>query len=186
MLACGKKNLHVLIFKRHKERITICFRDSLLMSFASEKSGRMLMSLSAVHEVIRRPGTGELHLTFFHLLHRGCVLVLIALHRLVVDQVSDIEEHLAGIHSPAGDLFGERKEHAMHLDRKRPRLGLTLTLAAGALAKAGQILLADGHIAKRVAGACVINEDLKVHLSFATKTFYIGQEMALVGTDGTP
>lgn len=107
----------------------------------------MLMGLIAVNEMIRGPRARELHLALFHLQHRGCVFVLIALHRLVVDQMCDIEKHLAGIHSPAGDLLRKREKHTMHLDRKGPRLGLALALATGALAKTGQILLTHSHIA---------------------------------------
>ena len=101
----------------------------------------------AVDEVIRRPRARELHAAVFEFERRRGVLVLVALHRLVVDKVGDIKQHLASVHALAGDLFGERKEHAMHLDGERTGLGLPLTLAAGALAKAGQILLADGHVA---------------------------------------
>lgn len=148
--------------------------------FADRVSGRVLMAVGALNEVIGRPGARKLHLTFLHLLHRRCVLVLIALHRLVIDQVSDIEKHLAGVHAPAGDLFRQRKEHAVHLDRKRPRLGLALALTAGALAKTRQVLLTDGHIAQRIAGTGVVDKDLQVHLGLATQTFDIGEEVALV------
>lgn len=157
--------------------------DSLLSPWPS--SGRMLMLVlvGALNEVIRGPGTGELHLAFLHLLHGRGVLVLVALDGLVVDQVSDVEKHLAGVHPPAGDLFCQWKEHAMHLHRKRPRSGLAFPLTAGALTKARQILLSNGHIAKRIAWAGVVDQDFEVHLGLAAKAFDVGQEMALVGTD---
>lgn len=159
--------------------------DSLLSPWSS--SGRMLvlmlMLVSALNEVIRRPGTGELHLAFLHLLHGRGVLVLVALDGLVVDQVGDIEKHLAGVHPPARDLFCQGKEHAMHLHRKRPRSGLAFPLTAGALTKARQILLSDGHIAQSIAWAGVVDQDFEVHLRLAAKAFDVGQEVALVGTD---
>ncbi len=53
----------------------------------------------------------------------------------------------------------------MHLETESARAsGLALALTTGALAKTGQILLAHSHIAQRVAGACVIDENLQAHL----------------------
>jgi hypothetical protein len=72
----------------------------------------------------------------------------------------------------------------MHLDGKSTGSGLALPLTAGALAKAGEVLLADGHIACGVAGAGVVHQDLEVHLSFAAETLDIGLEMTLIGADG--
>src|SRR5882757_7931439 len=109
-------------------------------------SAVLMLRRSAVHKVIRRPRPRELHPAILELLYGRGVLVLIPLHRLVVDQVSDIQQHLACIHSLAGDLFGEWKEHAVHLDRKRAGLRLALPLTARTLPQAGQILLSHGHV----------------------------------------
>ncbi len=100
----------------------------------------------AMHKMVRRPGAGELHAAVFEFERGRGVLVLVALHCLVVDQVGDIKQHLASVHTLAGDLFGERKEHAMHLDGESTCLGLALALTAGALAQTGQVLLTNGHI----------------------------------------
>ena len=72
----------------------------------------------------------------------------------------------------------------MHLDRESARFGLTLPLAAGAFAQAGQVLLADGHVAGRVTRAGIVHKDLEVHLGFAPKAFDIGLKMTLIGADG--
>ena len=112
-----------------------------------ELSAVLVRRCGAVDEVIRRPRARELHTAIFEFERSRRVFVLVALHGLVVDKVGDIEQHLASIHALAGDLFSEREEHTMHLDRESTRLRLPFALAAGALAKAGQILLADGHVA---------------------------------------
>src|SRR5258706_11829586 len=71
----------------------------------------------------------------------------------------------------------------MHLDRKRASLGLALPLTARALPQAGQILLAHGHVASRVAGADIIHQDLQVHLGLAAQTLDIGLKVTLIRTD---
>lgn len=109
---------------------------------------------------------------------------MIALHRLVINQMGDVQKHLARVHTLARDLFGDRKEHAMHLDGECTGLGLALPLAAGALAQARKILLADRHVASRIARAGVVNKNLQMHLSLAAKPLDIGLEVALIGTDG--
>ena len=72
----------------------------------------------------------------------------------------------------------------MHLDGESTGLGLALPLAAGALTQTGEVLLADGHVASRVAGAGVVHEHLEVHLGLAAETLDIGLEVTLVGSDG--
>src|ERR1700761_5552485 len=68
-----------------------------------------------LHEVIRWPGPGKLHMAIFQLLAGAGVLVLITLNTFVVNQVSDVEQHLAGIHPAAADLLVKWAEHPMHL-----------------------------------------------------------------------
>jgi hypothetical protein len=100
----------------------------------------------AVHEVVRGPWAGELHAAIFELKRGRGVLILIPLHCLVVDQVGDVEKHLAGVHALTGDLLSQGQKHAMHLDGEGAGLGLALALTAGTLTQAGQILLTDRHI----------------------------------------
>ena len=64
-------------------------------------------------------------------------------------------------------------------------LDCRFALAAGTFAQADEVLLADGHVAGRVAGAGVVDKHFEVHLRFATQAFDIGKEVPLVGTDGT-
>ena len=71
----------------------------------------------------------------------------------------------------------------MHLNRQSACFRLTLPLTAGALAKAGQILLADRHIAGRVAGAGIVHQHLQVHLGLAAQTLDISLEVSLIGAD---
>src|SRR6185437_11981335 len=150
-----------------------------------ENLSRMLrLSAGAVHKVVWRPRSGELHPALLQVQTRRGVLILITLYRLVIDEMGDIQKHLAGVHPLAGNLFGNGKEHAMHLDRESTCLGLALPLAAGALPQTGEVLLSDRHVAGRVAGTGVVDENLEMHLSLATKTLNISLEMTLIGSDG--
>ncbi len=143
----------------------------------------------ALDEVVGGPGAGELHAAVFQLVGGGRVFVLVTLDGLVVNQVSDVEEELAGVHALAGDLLGDGKEHAMHLDGEGAGFRLTFALASGAVAQAGEILLADGGfagclVAAEVAGAGVVYEHFEVHFGFAAEALDVGEEVALVGADG--
>ena len=55
-------------------------------------------------------------------------LVLVALHVFALDQMGDIQHHLAALRQPAADFFVQRQEEPVHLEahRTRPRLALTL------------------------------------------------------------
>jgi len=44
-----------------------------------------------MHEVVRGPGSGELHPALLQFQRGGRVFILVALHRLVIDQVCDIQ-----------------------------------------------------------------------------------------------
>lgn len=79
----------------------------------------------------------------------------------------------------------------MHLDGEGAGSGLALALAAGAVAQAGEILLADarlpgGLVAGEVTGTGVVDEHFEVHLGFSAKAFDVGLEVPLVGADGAP
>jgi hypothetical protein len=144
----------------------------------------LLLSSGAMYEVVWRPWTGELHPALLQLQSGGRVFILIALNRFIINKMSDIKKHLSRLHPFAGNLFGNGKKHTMHLDGECTRFGLAFPLAAGALTQAGQVLLADGHVAGRVAWAGIVDEDLEMHLGLATKPLDIGLEVTLIGADG--
>ena len=146
----------------------------------------VLMSVRLLYEMVGRPGTGELHPALLELLSRRGVFVLITLHCLVIDQVRNIQKHLAGVHAFAGNLLGQRKEHAMHLHGERAGFGLAFPLAACALAQADQVLLANCHVSSRISRAGVVDENFKVHLGLASETLHVGLKLTLVGSNGAP
>ena len=57
--------------------------------------GGVLLCAGAVHEMVRWPGAGELHAALFQLKGGRGVLILVALNRFVIDEVRDIQKHLA-------------------------------------------------------------------------------------------
>jgi len=140
----------------------------------------------AMHEMVGRPGSGELHLAVFQLDRRGGVPILVALNVFMVDEVGDVEKHLAGAIAFAGDFFVEGGEHAVHLHGDGACPGLAFALLGGVFAEAGQILPADAvHQDGLVElAATVVDDDLEVHLGFAAEALEIGEELALVGADG--
>ena len=66
-----------------------------LGSSVSQRLAVMGTRACAMNEVVRWPGTGKLHATILELGGGRRVLVLVAGYGLVVDQVSDVEEHFA-------------------------------------------------------------------------------------------
>jgi hypothetical protein len=140
----------------------------------------------AVHEMIRWPGAGELHLAVAH--HgTGCgEFVLIALHVLAIDEMGDIENHLAGLGEAAAYFFIEGNEEAMHLKADGAGAGLAFALARCRFAEIGEI--APAHLVWRNLGkftaAAVVDKDLEVHLGFAAEFIDVAEELTLVGPDG--
>ena len=57
--------------------------------------GRILLGAGAMHKVVRRPGAGELHAALFEFESGRGVFILITLDGLVIDQMGDIQKHLA-------------------------------------------------------------------------------------------
>ena len=96
----------------------------------------------AVHEMIRRPRAGELHLAVAHHGAGGGELVLIALHVFALDQVGDIENHLAGLGQAAAHFFIQGCKEAMHLEAYGAGAGLTFALAGCRFAEIGEIAAA--------------------------------------------
>ena len=70
---------------------------------------RMTIAREPMDEVIGRPRARKLHLALAHHCAGGRKFVLVALHALAVDQVGDIEHHLAIVHQPAADFLVERR-----------------------------------------------------------------------------
>ena len=81
-------------------------------------------------------------MTFAHHGAGGSELVLVALHALAVDQMCDIQQHLAAFGHAAAYFFVERREHAVHLEAHRACPGLALALTGCVFAKVGEVLLA--------------------------------------------
>jgi len=136
-------------------------------------------------KMVGRPGAGELNTAVLQLLCGAGVFVLVAFDAFVVDQVRDIQKHFPGVCPAAAYLFIERAEHSVHLHGNRARFGLALSLPRGALAEAGEILLADaieGHWPLLLA-ATVVEHHFEVHLRLAAQPLDIGQKLPLVRTD---
>ncbi len=140
-----------------------------------------------VDEMIRRPRAGKLHLAFVHEGAGGGEFVLIALHALAVDQVRDIQQHLAVVHQPATDFFIERLEEPMHLEADGARTRLPLARPRCVLAQIGEIGPANafaGQVLLNLAAAAVVDKDLQVHLRLTAELIDIAEELALIGADG--
>ena len=142
-----------------------------------------------VDEVIRRPGSGELHLAVFHQLAGAGVLVLVALDALVFDEVGDIEQHLAGFRAPAGNFLseGQNMRCIWTVDGAGPGLALALPGAAFSR-RLVEVFLADRSHADgagngNLIAAAVVDHDLEVHLGLSTEAVDVGEELALIGTD---
>jgi len=149
------------------------------------KLSRMLVHVRAVDKVIRRPWPGKLHPALLQLLRRRGVLVLVTFYRLVINQMSDVQKHLARIHPLAGDLLGDGQKHAVHLDRESARFGLALALSARALPQTGQVLLSDGHISVGMARTGIVYHYFEMHLGLAAQTLDVGLKVSLIGANGT-
>ena len=148
---------------------------------------RVVSAGEPVDEVIRRPGTGDLHLALLHGRGGCCELVLVALDTLAIDQVRDVEDHLAVFRKAAGDLFVKRTEETAHLEADGTATGLALALPGGILAQVGEVFAADSFgrkIADEGSGTAVVYENLDVHLGFAAKLINIRLKLALIGADG--
>ena len=139
-----------------------------------------------MHKMIRRPRAGELHLAVAHHRAGGGELILVALHVFAIDQMGDIENHLAGFGESAAYFFIEWHEEPMHLEADGAGAGLAFALAGCRFAKIGEI--AAAHLVWRelgkFAGAAIVDEDLEVHLGFAAEFIDVAEELTLVGPDG--
>jgi hypothetical protein len=133
--------------------------------------------------MVRRPGAGELHLAFPHHGAGSYELALIAFDVLAVDQMGNIQYHLAAFSQPAAYLFIQGQEEPVHLETDRAGARLALAGAGRALAQAGEILPSralDRHLPFALATAATVDHDLQVHLGLAAQFVDIAEELALV------
>src|SRR5580658_9635878 len=137
--------------------------------------------------MVGRPWAGELQLTLLHHGAGGRELVLVALNAFAIDQMRNVEQHLAAFSHPAADFLVERREHAVHLEAYRSRPGLALALPGGVFAKVREVLLAhafEWEISIHFLGATSVYIDFEVHFGLAMQPFQIALKLALIGADG--
>jgi hypothetical protein len=140
-----------------------------------------------MNKMIRRPGSGELHLALFHHGAGGGKLVLVPLDVLAVDEMSDIQDHLAAVGEAAADFLVEGHEEPVHLEADGAGAGLAFAGAGRIFAQIAQVFAANalsGEVALNLFGAAVIDKDLEVHFGLAAKLVNIAQELALIGANG--
>lgn len=148
--------------------------------------GRMRGPREAVDKVIRRPWTGELHHALAHHGAGGGELILVALNIFAINQMRDVENHLAALGQAAADFFIEWHKEPVHLETNCTCPGLALSCTGRALPQAAQVLSANpfrGQMLFKVLGTAVIDEDLQVHLGLAAQFLDIALKLALVGTN---
>src|SRR6266550_5378089 len=79
-------------------------------------------------KMIRRPGPADGDFAILQLLGGTAVAILVLLDGFRLNQVSNIDQHAAGINTLAANLFLKRIEHFMYLDGQGPCLGLALAI----------------------------------------------------------
>ena len=137
----------------------------------------------AVDEVVGRPWSGELQVALAHHGAGGGELVLVALDALAIDQVGDIQQHLAAFGHAAAYFFVQRREHAVHLEADCARSGLALSLTGGIFTKVGEIFLAhalERQVLIQFLVAAGVHMDLEVHFCLSMQAFEVSLELALV------
>ena len=126
---------------------------------------RLLVTIASepVDEVVGRPGARQLHEAFPHHGAGGGEFVLIPLDIFTVDEVGNVEDHLAVFGEAAADLFVEGHKQPVHLETDGAGTGLALAGAGSVFAQIGKILSADalrGQMALDFFRAAVVNKDL--------------------------
>ena len=140
----------------------------------------------AVDEVIRGPGAGDLHLAVAHHDAGGSEFVLVALHVLAIDEMGNVENHLAGLGEAAAYFLIQGCKEAMHLEADGASAGLTFALAGCRFTQIGEIAATYfvWRYLSKFTAAAVVYEDLEVHFGFAAEFFDVAEELTLVGPDG--
>src|ERR1700733_10784936 len=93
--------------------------------------------------MIGRPRTRDLHLALAHHCAGGYEFILIALNTLAVDQVGDIQHHLAVIREAAADFLVERLEQSVHLEAYRSRTCLSFPSTRSIFPQIAQVFTAN-------------------------------------------
>src|SRR5258708_39457900 len=97
--------------------------------------------------------------------------VLIALDRLLVNQVGDIDLHTSRVILTATDFLLERMEELIYLYGKCSRFGLAFTMTRRFLAQTLQVFATDRggqlDIGHRLAQRAVLYDQLHMHLGLA-------------------
>ena len=112
---------------------------------------------------------------------------MVALHVFAIDQVGNVEDHLAGLSEAATDFLVQRCKKAMHLEADGACTGLSLALAGCRFTKISKVSAAyfiRRKLCKLSRAGAVIYQDLEVHLGLATQFVDVAEELALVGPDG--
>ena len=136
--------------------------------------------------MIRRPGAGELHLAVAHHRASGREFVLIALHIFAIDQMGDVENHLACFGESAAYFFIEGHEKPMHLEAHCAGPGLTFALPGCRFAEIGKVSATHfvGRKLGKLAAAAVIHKNSEVHLGLAAQLVDVAEKLALIRPDG--
>jgi hypothetical protein len=146
----------------------------------------MRAASKAMNEVVGRPRAGELEVALAHHRAGGRKLVLVALNAFAVDQVGNVQQHLAAFGHAAADFFIQRRKHPMHLEAHGAGAGLAFALAGGVLTQVGQVFFADafeGQVFLEFLGAAGVYVDFEVHLGLAVKAFEIALKLPLIRPD---
>src|SRR5215475_5377756 len=94
------------------------------------------------NEVVRRPRSAHDNFDSRQMACGHLIPILVLFDLLVVDEVSDVDEHAAGIDLPATNVLVEGIEDLVYLNGEGPRFGMAFTLAHGLFPQLAQVLTA--------------------------------------------
>ena len=141
-------------------------------------------------EVVRRPRTAHDDFNSGQMTCGHLVAVLILLDLFVINEMSDVDEHPAGIDLTATNVLVEGIEDLVYLDGKCASLSMAFTLAHGLFPQLAQVFTAHCSrqldFAKGFAHGAVFNQQLEMHFSLALELGHALQESLAVQPDGPP
>jgi len=142
----------------------------------------------AGQEVVGGPRAAHGDFAVLQLFGGRVVAVLVLLDALVVNQVSNIDQHALRSHLLAADLFLKRVKELVDLHRKSPGFGLAFPLAGGLFPKFREIITTDRvwqlDVDHGLAQRSVSHDQLDVHFGFAPEFRHALPEGAPVNPDG--